>query len=171
MPNLFQIRILFLQIFDFHFQFCQTFLRCIIGVFLQCFPLNLELNDFPVQAIQCIGFGVNFDSNSTGGFVNQINRFVWQISVGNIPVRQLTGCNDSRICNIDTVMDFIFFFDAAKNRNGAFQTRLLNNNLLKPSFECRVLFNIFAVFVQRSSTDTMQFATCECRFKHIACIH
>ena len=48
---------------------------------------------------------------------------------------------------------------------------LLNQYLLEAPLQCRVLFKILAILVKRRRADTMQFASGERRFEHVAGIH
>ncbi|MNZ90104.1 hypothetical protein D3C78_1090580 [compost metagenome] len=44
---------------------------------------------------------------------------------------------------------------------------LIDRNRLETTFQCRILLNIFAIFIKRCSTDTLQLTTCQCRFQNV----
>ena len=69
------------------------------------------------------------------------------------------------------MVDFITFFQASQNRNRIFHPGLLHLNLLETSFQCRILFDVFSVFVEGGGPDAVQFSTGQHRFQQIPCIH
>ena len=68
-------------------------------------------------------------------------------------------------------MDFIFFFEAAQDRDGVFHARLVNKDREKTPRKSGVFFEIFAVLIQGRGTDTMQATACKSRFKEVRRIH
>ena len=54
-------------------------------------------------------------------------------------------------------MDLVFLLDAAQDGNGVFNRGFLYQHLLKTTLKRCVLFDIFPVFVQGGSADTVQF--------------
>ena len=69
------------------------------------------------------------------------------------------------------MVDFITFLQATQNRNRVFHPGLLHLNLLETSFQCRILFDVFSVFVEGGGPDAVQFSTSQHRFQQIPCIH
>ena len=57
------------------------------------------------------------------------------------------------------MVNFIAFFQAAQDGNGIFHAGLGDHDGLKPAFQSRIFFNVFAVLIQGRRTDTMQFTT------------
>ena len=49
--------------------------------------------------------------------------------------------------------------------------RLLHHDPLKTTLQCRILFDVFAVFVKGRRTDAAQFAACQHRFEQVGRIH
>jgi Protein of unknown function (DUF3170). len=47
------------------------------------------------------------------------------------------------------------FFEVAQNRDGVFDIGLVDQYFLKAAFQGGVLFDVFAVFIQRGSADAM----------------
>ena len=132
---------------------------------------HFELDNATIKFIHLLRFAVQLHFDTAGRFVDQINRFIRQEAVGNITVAQLCCGNDSRVGNIDTVVDFITLLQTTQNSNGIFYTWLANQYFLEAAFKCSVFFNVLTVFVQGGCTDTVQFAARQSRFQHIARIH
>ena len=66
---------------------------------------------------------------------------------------------------------FIAFLQTTKDRDGADFIGLINHHGLETTFQGFVLFEIFLIFVEGGSTDAAQFASCQCRFQDVGCIH
>ena len=69
------------------------------------------------------------------------------------------------------MMDLEPFLEASQNRNSVFYSRLVYENLLESSFESSVLFDIFSVFIESRSTDTVEFPSCQLRLEKVSGIH
>ena len=160
-----------MQTVDFLVYQFQTFFAGIVFFFFNVRLFHPKLNQTAVDFVHCFRLGFFFHLDTAGGFVNQINRFVGQEAVGDVAVAQFCGGNDSRVGNIDTVVDFITLLQTAQNSDGVFYTWLTNQYFLEAAFECRVFFDVLTVFVQGGSTDAVQFAACQSRFQHIARVH
>ena len=68
-------------------------------------------------------------------------------------------------------MDLILFLQATQNRNGVFDCWLAHQHRLETTLKRSILFDVLAVFVERSSTDSMKLATSQSRLQHIARVH
>src|SRR5437763_5585967 len=78
------------------------------------------------------------------------------------------GCSDqSGILNPNAVVDLISLFEAAQNSDGGFDRRLGNEYRLEPPLQRRVLFNVFAVFIQRRRANGTQLAASQLRFHNV----
>ena len=170
-PDFVQIGVFFLQAVDFLIYQFQTFFAGVIAFFGNVHFFHFELDDAAVEFVHLLGFTVQLHFDAAGSFVNQINCFIRQEAVGNVTVAQLRCGNDSRVGNIDTVVDFITLLQTAQNSDGIFHTWLANQYFLEAAFECRIFLDVLTVFIQSSRTDTVQFATRQSRFQHIARIH
>src|SRR5690606_25305644 len=69
------------------------------------------------------------------------------------------------------MIDLVFVLYTAKNGDRVLNTRLVGIDSLKSADECFVLFEIFLVFVRRSSTDGVQLTPGESRFEDIRRVH
>ena len=69
------------------------------------------------------------------------------------------------------MVNFITFLQAAQNGDGVLHAGFRHHDRLKPSFQGRILFNVFAVFVQRRRADGPQFATGQSGLKQVGGVH
>ena len=59
---------------------------------------------------------------------------------------------------------FVFIAQTFQNLNSFFFGRFTDCYRLKTPFKCGIFFNIFTVFIYRSSTDNLNFTTGKRRF-------
>ena len=69
------------------------------------------------------------------------------------------------------MVQFVFFLDPAQDRDGVGHARLFDLQRLKAPGKGGIFFNIFAIFIQRGSADTVQFTARQGRFYQIGRIH
>ena len=82
------------------------------------------------------------------------------------------GCGDKGgIGDAHAMVQFVFFLDAAQDRNGIFDRGFVDHYRLKTPRKGRVFFHIFAVFVQRGGAHTVQFAPGERGLEQVGRIH
>ncbi len=78
------------------------------------------------------------------------------------------GCgDDGRVFDAHAVMHFVFFFQAAQDRDRVFDVGLANEDDLEAAFERCVFFDVLAIFVQRGRADGAQFSASERRLEHV----
>lgn len=102
-----------MQAVDFLIYQFQTFFAGIVALFGNVHFFHFELNDAAVEFIHLLGFAVQLHFDTTGGFVNQINRFVGQEAVGNVAIAQFCGSNDGGVGDVDAVVNFITLLQTA----------------------------------------------------------
>ena len=160
-----------MQTVDFLVYQLQTFFAGLVAFFGNVHFFHFELDDAAVEFIHLLGFAVQLHFDAAGCFVNQINRFVGQEAVSDVAVAQLCSGNDGWVGDVDAVVDFVTFLQTAQDGDGVFHTGFADQYFLEAAFECRVFFDVLAVFVQGGRADAVQFAACQSRFQHIARIH
>ncbi len=69
------------------------------------------------------------------------------------------------------MVHFVALAQAAQDRNGVFNRRLVHQHGLKTPLERRVFFDVPAVFVERRGADAVQFAAREHRLQQVARVH
>ena len=125
-----------------------------------CMNLPFELVDFRRHRVQ-------FHAQTRGRFIDQVDGFVGQKSVGDVAMRKRGGRDQGGILDANAVMDFVPLFQAAQNGDGCFDGRFGDQHRLKAAFERRIFFDVLAIFVERRRADGPQFATRQLRFHDI----
>ena len=143
----------------------------LVRFILQGLTFDFQLNDFPIDGIDFRGHAVQFDPQTGSCLVDQIDGLVRQEAVADIAVGKGRRGDDGGILDPDAVMDFVAFLEPPEDGDGIFHGRLLDQNRLEASFQRRVLFDIFAVFIERCRPDAAQFAPGKGRFEHIGGVH
>ena len=146
------------QVLNLLVECCDTLL---VALTAYGFTLDFELTDTAVERVQLLWLGVHFKTQSRCCLIDQIYRLVGQKSGGDVAVRKL-HCRDYRLI-LDThlVVVFVSLFQTSQNRHGILGRRLLDHHLLEASFECLILLEVFLKFVERSGSDSSQFASCK----------
>ena len=85
-------------------------------------------------------------------------------------MRERGGGDERGVLNANAVMNFIAFFEAAQNRDGRLDARLLDKNGLEAALQGRVFLDVLAVFVERGRADAAQLAASQRRLEHIRSI-
>ena len=67
-------------------------------------------------------------------------------------------------------MTFVAFLQTSKNGNGSFHAWLLHGNRLEASLQSRILFDVFAVFLQGRGTNAAQLSASQLRLEHVGCV-
>ena len=68
-------------------------------------------------------------------------------------------------------MDFVALAQAAQDRNGVFDRRLIDQHGLEAALERGVLFDVLAVFVERGGADAVQLAARQHGLEQVAGVH
>ena len=146
-------------------------LRGLVLLFLQRFPLDLELDDAALEPVQRFGLGVDLHADARAGLVDQVDGLVGQLAVRDVAMRQRGGGDDRRIGDLDLVMHLVALLQAAQDRDGVFHRRLVDQHFLEAALERGVLLDVLAVFVERGRAHAMQLAARERGLEHVAGIH
>ena len=105
------------------------------------------------------------------GFIECINCFIREVTVGYITVCQLDTSFQCRIRIIYVVMIFIFILNITKNLQRFVSCSRLYHYLLETTLQRPVFFDILPIFVKGSGTDTLNLSTRQCRLQHVGSIH
>ena len=146
-------------------------LRGFVLLFLERFLFDLELNDPPLEPIQRLGLGVDLHADARAGLIDQIDRLVGQLPVGDVAVRQRRCGDDRRIGDLDAVMHLIALLQAAQDRDRVLDAGLIDQHGLEATLERRVLLDVLAVLIERRGAHAMQLAARQRRLEHVAGIH
>ncbi len=161
----------FPQIGELAVDYCQAFGRSLIRFALERLLLNFQLHDGPFIFIQSGRPGIHLNVDRCGGFIHQINRFIRQEPIRDVPVRQPCRRYQGVIVNTHAMEDLKSFLQPAQDRDSLSNTGFLDQDPLETAFEGFVFLDPLTVLIQRCRSDQMQFAPGEHRFQQVAGIH
>ena len=148
-----------------------TLLRRVVGFLLQRLALDLELDDAPLEPVHRLGLGVDLHADARGGLVDQVDRLVGQLPVGDVAMRERRRGDDRRIGDVDAVVHFVALLQAAQDRDRVLDRRLVDQHFLEATLERGVLLDVLAILVERGRADAMQLAARERGLEHVAGVH
>ena len=123
------------------------------------------------QVINGSRHGFDFRTQFRRSFIDQVDGFIGQETVGNIAVGE-NGCRDQCfITDADTVMGFVTGFQATENGDGVFHRRRIDHDRLETPFQSGIFFDVFLIFVEGCSPDAAQVTAGQHRFEDVAGIH
>jgi hypothetical protein len=137
----------------------------------QRLPLDLELDDPPLDLVDLLRQAVDLDAEPAGGFVHQVDRLVGQEAVADIPVGQGRGGDQRVVGDAHAVVDLVLLLEAPENRDGVRHARLAHQDRLEAALQRGVLFDVLAVLVQGRGPDDVQLAPGQRRLEHVARVH
>ncbi len=149
----------------------QALLRGLVLLLLQRLLLDLELDDAALELVEHFGLGVDLHADARAGLVDQVDGLVRQLAVRDVAMRERRGGDDGRVGDLDTVVHFVALLQAAKNRDGVFHRRLVDQHLLEAALERGILLDVLAVFVERGRAHAMQLTARERGLEHVAGVH
>ena len=171
LPDFLEIRIFLLESAQRFLQRGEALLRGLVLLSLERLLLDLELDDASLETVQHFGLGVDLHADARTGLVDQVDRLVGQLAIGDVAMRQRGRGHDGRIGDLDLVVHFVALLQAAKNRDGVFHRRLVHQHFLEAALERGVLLDVLAVFVERGGAHAMQLTARERGLEHVAGIH
>ena len=146
-------------------------MRGLVLLLLQRFLLDLELDDAPLEPVERLGLGVDLHADARRRLVDQVDRLVGQLPVGDVAVRERRRRDDRRIGDLDPVVHLVALLQAAQDRDRVLDRGLVHQHLLEAPLERGVLLDVLAVFVERGRADAMQLAARERGLEHVARVH
>ena len=156
---------------EFGLQLAQTLLgRRILGL-LELHFLHFKTGHLALQFIDLLRRGVELHTQVGSRLIDQVDGLVRQLTARNITVRQGCGGNQRVIADCHLMVRLVTLFQATQDGDGVFHARLAHEHLLETAFQCRILFDVLAVLVQRGRADQAQLATGQHGLQHIAGIH
>ncbi len=159
------------EIDDLLLEALQPVLRGGVGLLLQRLALDLELHQAPVELVELLRLGVDLHAQARRRLVHQVDRLVRQETVGDVAVGQRGGGDQRRVGYAHAVMQLVFLFQSAQDRDGVLDRRLRNEHGLEASRQRRVLLNMLAIFVERGGAHAMQLAARERGLQQVRRVH
>ncbi len=117
------------------------------------------------------GFEIDLHAEPARRLVHQVDRLVGQEPVGDVAVRQGRGRDDGRILDAHAVVQLVLLLEAAQDRDGVLDRRLVDEHRLEAAGERRILLDMLAVLVERGGADAVQLAAGQRRLQHVGCVH
>ena len=162
---------LLVQVGDLLLDFRAPLAACGVGLFFQRFLFHLQLANAAVQRVDFAGCAVQFHAAAAGGFVNEIDGFVRQETIGDVAVGK-HGCRHQRaVLDAHAMMHLVTLLQAAQDADSVFDGRLIDHHRLEAAFQSGVLLDMLAVLVKGGCADAVQFAARQHGLEHIGGIH
>ena len=129
-----------------------------VGLLFQGGLLDLVLHDLAAQIVQLGGHGVHLGADHGAGLVHQVDGFVGQKAVGDVPVGQGGRGDQGAVLNLDTMEHLVALLEPPQDGDGVLYGGLVHQHRLEPALQRGVLLDVLAVFVQGGGADAMQLA-------------
>src|SRR5208283_2820469 len=156
---------------QFFFEFLQPIAGRRIRLALERLPLDLELHHPAIHFVELDRHRFLLGPQFGRRFVNQIDRLVGQEAIGDVALRQHRGGDQRGILDPDAVMNLVALLEAAQDRDGVLDARLLDQDRLEAPLQRRVLLDMLAILIQRGRANTMQFTARQHRLEQIRRVH
>ena len=102
--------------------------------------------------------GCRAQTYAAGGFIDQIDRLVGQMAVGDVADAQVSGSLHGLVGDLDLVVLFVAAADAEQDVDRLLEGGLLHHDRLEAPLQGRVAFDVLAVLVERGRADALQLA-------------
>src|SRR4051812_1048316 len=109
--------------------------------------------------------GHRLDAHARGGLVDEVDRLVGQLPVGDVPVRELGGRLQRLVGDVHLVVLLVAVAQALEDLHGLVGRRLVDADLLEAALESRVALQVLAVLVERRRADRLELAAGERRLE------
>ena len=156
---------------QFLLQFVEASARGVVGFLLQRLPLDLELDDPPVEFVDGLGLGVDLHPEPARRLVHQVDGLVGQEPVRDVAVGQCRCRHQRAVGDAHAVMDLVFLLQPAQDRNRVLYVGLADEHRLEAPRERGVLLDMLTVFVERGRADAVQLAARERGLEHVRGVH
>ena len=115
--------------------------------------------------------GVDLHAQARRGLIDQVDRLVGQLPTRDVAIRQGCRRHECGIGDRDLVVGLVPLLESAEDRDGVFDVRLADVDLLEAALERGILLDELAVLVQRGRADQAQLAAGEHGLEHVGCRH
>jgi hypothetical protein len=102
-----------------------------------------------------------------GGLVDEVDRLVGQLPVGDVAVGEHRGGDERGVADPDAVVRLVLLLQPAQDRDRVRDGRLADEDGLEAALERGVLLDVLAVLVERGRADGAQLAAGEHRLQHL----
>ena len=113
--------------------------------------------------------GVDLHAQARCGLVDQVDRLVGQLPGGDVAIAQGCRGDERGIRDGHLVVRLVALLEPAQDRDGVFDRRLADVDLLEAALERGILLDELAVLVERRRADHAQLAAREHGLEHVGC--
>src|SRR6266516_1114523 len=145
----------------------QTLTRAGIVFLTQRLALDFKLDDLPFHGINLHGHRVDFNAQTGGRLIDEVNGFVGQETVRDVTVGQHGGREDRGVLDLHAMVNLIPLLQAAQDRDRIFNGRLTDVGFLEAAFQRFVLLDIFLILAQSGRANAAQVTARQRRLQHI----
>ena len=145
--------------------------RHLVLLLEQRLPLDLELDDAPLDLVDLERQAVDLDAQAARGLVHQVDRLVGQEAVADVAVGERGGGHQRVVGDPHAVVHLVLLLEPAEDGDGVGHAGLAHQHGLEAALQRRVLLDVLAVFVERRGTDDVELAPGERRLEHVARVH
>ena len=149
----------------------QAILGCGIRLLPERFPLDLQLDDAPVERLDLFRFRFDLHADPACRLIHKVDRLVGQEPVGDVAVGKRRRRDDRPIRDPHAVVQLVFLLETPEDGDRVLHRWLADEHGLEPALERRVLLDIFAVFVERGRADAVQLTAGKRGLQQVARVH
>ena len=162
---------LFLELGEILFEPLQPILGAGVALLFQRLLLDLEPHDLAIEIVELFGLGIDLHAQPRRRLVDKVDGLVGQEAVGDVAVRQRRRRHQSGVGDFHLVVRLVLFLEAAQDRDGVLDARLVDIDRLEAARQCGVLLDVLAILVERGGADAMQFAARQGGLEQVRRIH
>ena len=159
------------QVREFLIEGGQTFLGRNVGLLGQRHALDLQLPDASFDDVDLGRHRIDLDAQLRCRFVDEVDGLVGQETTGDVAIGEHRGGDERGVLDAHAVVDLVTLLESAQDRDRVLDRRLVDEHLLEPAFERRILLDVLAEFGERRGADHAQLSAGQQRLEHVARIH
>ena len=171
LPALLHRAALLLEVGELLLERGEARLRRVVGLLAEGLALDLELDPPPLELVEGDRHGVDLHAQPRRGLVDEVDGLVGQEALGDVAVGQGGRRDERRVGDADAVVDLVALAQAAQDRDGLLDRRLVDEDRLEAPLERGVLLDVLAVLVERRRADGVQLAAGEHRLEQVGGVH
>ena len=107
------------------------------------------------------------EADARGGLVDEVDRLVGQVAIGDVADRQVGGGLHGLVGDRDLVVLLVALADAQQDVDRLLHGRLLDHDRLEAALEGRVALDVLAVLVERRRADALELAAGQRRLEDV----
>jgi hypothetical protein len=128
----------------------------------------VELLDLFVDFLQVRRARHGFETHAGAGLVDDVDRLVGKAAIGDVAVSQLGRRLQGRVGDLHAMMGFVAVAQTLEDFDRFLLRRRVDDDLLETALQGAVLFDVFAVFIERGGADALDFAAGQGGLEHVA---